>query len=437
MPAASPMPPPPAPPAGVTIVPPATPPKPPPPPTREIKLGAPKETGPAATPPKPGSARERMSQALRAKAGVTETATPPPVAEPISEPATPPGEPTAPAPSPEAPGAPAEPAAPAAPAATPPKGEKVNPWKLVDNYKARVATLEKQISDSGAASPDKVKEYLGQIETLTKRNTDLENEIRFVNYEKSEEFQTKFHAPYEAAWQRAIAELSEITITDPSTNAPRQATPQDLWDILSVPLTRARELANQYFGDFADDVMGYRKEIKGLLDARQRALDEAKQKGSERDKTRGEIIKKHATEVSQFIKENWTKAVDDLSKHETYGKYFTPVDGDQDGNQRLAKGFELVDRAFNESPADPRLTPEQRAGVVKRHAAVRARAAAFGRLVSMVNAREARIAELETELGQYRTSEPKTGGAPVNPSAPAAPASAHDRIFGELRKRAH
>lgn len=427
------MPPAPAPPPGVKIVPPATPPKPPPPPTTEIKLGA--ESGPPQPPPKPGSAREAMSQKLRAKAGV---------AQAPAEPAAPQAPPEAPAAPPETPatGKPAEQGTPAAqqtgtPPPTPGKGEKVNPWKLVDSYKVKIATLEKQLSEAGTVPQEKAKEYLSKIDELTKRNTELENEISFVNYEASEEFKTKFHAPYEAAWQRALSELSEITITDPNTNAPRQATPQDLWDILSVPLTKARELANQYFGDFADDIMAYRKEIKGLLDARQTALKEAKERGTQRDKTRQELMQKHSQEMADFIKQNWDKSVTDLAKHEKYGRFFSPVEGDADGNQRLAKGFALVDRAFSESPADPRLTPEQRAAVVARHAAVRARAAAFGRLARTVEKLEAEKAALETELSQYRGSTPPTSGSGTSPtSTPAAPANAREQVFGKLRSLA-
>lgn len=423
------MPPAPAPPPGVNIVPPASPPKPPPAPTREIKLGA--ENGPSQPPPKPGSAREAMSQRLRAKAGIAEP-TPQPAAPPPPVPEAPPETPPADQPPPSATAQPS-----GTPPPSPAKGEKVNPWKLVDSYKGKIATLERQLSEAGTVPQEKAKEYLSKIDELTKRNTELENEISFVNYEASEEFKTKFHAPYEAAWQRALSELSEITITDPNTNAPRQATPQDLWDILSVPLTKARELANQYFGDFADDIMAYRKEIKGLLDARQSALKEAKERGTQRDKTRQELAQRHNQEMSDFIKQNWEKSVSDLSKHEKYGRFFTPIDGDEDGNQRLAKGFALVDRAFSESPADPRLTPEQRSAVVARHAAVRARAAAFGRLARTVEKLEAEKAALETELSQYRSSTPPTSGSGTPPSGtPGAPASAREQIFGKLRSMA-
>lgn len=377
-----------------------------------------------------------MTQALRAKAGA---------APPTEPPAVPPG-PKAPpeTPAPDAGGEPpAEPAAPpetpqtTPPAAPPKEGGKVNPWKLVDNYKLRLADLEKKLADAGNLPQAKSQEYLTKIEELTKRNEHLENEIRFVNFSESKEFKEKFDAPYQKAWERAMSDLQEITITDPQSGQSRAATAQDLADLLAVPLTKARELADQYFGNFADDIMAYRKELKSLFAARAQALDEAKKAGADRDKTQRELRHKQATETADFIRKEWEKSNQELQTHTEYGQYFAPVEGDQDGNQRLAKGFSLVDRAFNESPADPSLTPEQRAAVVKRHAAVRNRAAAFGRLVSMVTKLRAEKAELEKQLTEYKGSTPPAGGSATPPgTTPTEPATAHAQVFGALRKLA-
>lgn len=432
-----------APPPGVNIIAPPSPPKPPPAPTREIKLGAPRETGPDQTPAKPGSARDRMVQNLRAKAGiVTPTAEPTPQPPPSQSPAAASDEPrTTPSPGEETPSmteqTPPAQTSQAPTTAEPPKG-KTNPWKLVDQYKARTAELEKKLAESSTLPEAKQKEYLTRIEELQKHNEALENEIRFVNYQQHPEFKEKFQAPYEAAWQRAISELSEITINDPNTNAPRQASADDLAALLTVPLSKARELADQYFGAFADDVMAYRKEIKGLFDARAAALDDAKKSGAARDKERHELFTKKQQEMADMITQVWEKANQDAATHEKYGKYVTPVEGDQDGNQRLAKGFELVDRALAEFAIlkDPKLTTEQRAAIVKRHAAVRNRAAAFGRLVSQIEKLAAEKTALEKELGQFKASTPTTSGGGGQPSATPAAGTARDQVFGKLRSLA-
>lgn len=309
----------------------------------------------------------------------------------------------------------------------------------MDQYKARTAELEKKLAEAGNLPEAKQKEYLTRIEELTKHNERLENEIRFANYSESKDFKEKFQTPYESAWQRAVSELSEITITDPNTSAARQANAQDLWDLISVPLSKARELADQYFGAFADDVMAYRKEIKGLFDARAAALEDAKKNGAARDKERAEIMGKRIQEMSVQIKDVWEKANQQAATHEKYGKYVTPTEGDQDGNQRLAKGFELVDRAFSEFALvrDPNLTAEQRAAIVKRHAAVRNRAAAFGRLVAQVEKLAAEKQALEKELGQFKSSTPPAGGGGGQQAPAPAAGTARDQVFGKLRSLAH
>lgn len=433
-------------PAGVKIVGPATPPKPPPPPRGEIKLSAPRDPGPV-EPAKPGTARERLSQSLYKKAGVVATPEPPkPAATDNPEPEIkPPGQQPAddlnappPEPDPEDPTAQPAAAQPAQPAA----GEKpkTNPWKVVEQWKSKAGELEKQLAEAKTASlPEQEKKtFLTRIEELQKRNTELEDEMRFVNYSKSEEFKNKFDAPYRKAFDTAVQEMSELTITDPQTGAVRNVTANDISTLASLGLADARKLANELYGDFADDMMDHRKEIRNLYRQRQEALEEQRTKGAEREKQREEMSRKTNTEIQDFIKSTWHTVNEAATKHETYGKYFTPIEGDQDGNQRLAKGYELVDRAFSENPNDPKLTSEERAAIVKRHAAVRNRAAAAGRLIAWVNQRDAKIAELEKELSQYRKTTPQTGGSPQGgQAAPAEGQRASSRVFGDLRKLAH
>lgn len=330
---------------------------------------------------------------------------------------------------------PAEPAPAPAPATA--GKEKANPWKLVDQYKGRVTELEKQVAEAktAALAEQQRKEYLTQIEQITKRNNELEEQIRFVDYAKSAEFQTKYQQPYEAAWKRAVLELSEIPVTDPATGQARAASPEDLLALVQMPLGQARDLAEQVFGKFANDVLAHRKELKTLFDAQQAALNEAKTTGAEREKQQRELSQKKQQEIQSFIKETWDRTNGEVLQDPKYGKFFAPVEGDAEGNQRLAKGFELVDRAFSESPNNPDLTPEQRAAIVKRHVALRNRAAAFGRLVLQLTKAETEKAALLKELEQYKTTTPQTGGG-IPPSPAPAHQSAHDAVFAALRAKA-
>ena len=205
-------------------------------------------------------------------------------------------------------------------------------------------------------------------------------------------------------------------------------------EIVNLPLGRARAVADEAFGPFADDIMGYRKEILGLLESKNAALEDAKKNSIQRDKDREAQQQRLTGEIASHIKETWEKANQEFLNDEKYGPQFKPIEGDQEGNTRLAKGFELVDRAFNENPNNPNLTPEERAKIVRRHAAVRNRAASWGRLHANYDKAMTELAALKKELEQYKASAPSTGGR-IPVTAPAT-TSAKDAVFGALRKLA-
>jgi hypothetical protein len=293
-----------------------------------------------------------------------------------------------------------------------PKKGKVNPWKLVDEYKAKVAAAEARIleTEKRAIPEDQWKKT---NETLTQREArlkELEEEIRYVNYSKSEEFKTKYQQPYEKQWQRTMSELGELTV-ETADGGTRPLAANDILDLVNAPLGKAHEMAVERFGDLAPEVMAHRKEIRKLFDEQSSALDEARKSGADREKNITEQSQRQYAETSTQIRETWSKANEEVTVDPKYGAYFTPVDGDQEGNLRLAKGFELADRAFSENPLAPGLTAEQRQSIVRRHAAVRNRAAAFGRLTYQNAQAKSRIAALEKQLAEYKGSEPPAGGS--------------------------
>lgn len=380
---------------------------------------------PAAEPPKQ-SARDRMKDSLRNKAkdeGGNLINKPPVGANKPAES----GEPTPADPN----TAPAT--APAADPAKPADGKK-NPWKLVDEYKARATKAENELLEtSKRAIPEaKWKEMETNLQTLQKRRDELESEIRYHDYSKSTEFQEQYQKPYEAAWQRSMSELGEIPVEDNGTQ--RAMNTADLLELVNLPLAKAKVLADEKFGTFSGDVMAARKEIRGLYDKQSAALEQARKDAGEREKQRAESTAKQRQEMSTQMLTEWKSANDEVMANPEHGKYFQPKEGDAEGNQRLAKGFELADRAFSESPGAPNLTPEQRREIVKRHAAVRLRAAAYGRLKGWNAALEKQVVELTTELASYKGSEPALNGSRETPTG-AQPTSARDRMHQELRKK--
>jgi hypothetical protein len=324
------------------------------------------------------------------------------------------------------------------PAAAAPAADKkrVNPWKLVDEYKAKSKEYEAKIAEveKRAIPESKMKEYQAQIEAGQARLKELEEEIRYVNFSKSEEFKSKYQQPYDAAWKRAMGELKELTIEEDGGQT-RPVAPADILSLVNKSLPEARKEAVEKFGDFADDVMAHRKEIRRLFDEQESALTEARTSGEKRESEMREKLQKERGEATTAIKDQWAKANEAAHADEKYGTYFKPVEGDEQGNQRLAKGFELADRAFSENPMAPGLTPEQRSSIVQRHAAVRNRAAAFGRLVHFIQQRDTTIAELKAELAKYDSAEPPADTPPPGGSVEATP-KGMSGVLAELRKRA-
>lgn len=410
------------------------PPPPPPAPTSELHVTpATVDSGPKAPPPEKGSARENFNKRLRAKAG--------PRFYEQKEESPPQSPPAVPAEKPEPTGQGAEVTPPPAPEpkSETPKPEdkktKTNPWKLVDEYKARATKAEGELVEArkGGLNPQERKTFEEQITNLRKQNDELENEIRFTNYSKSTEFKAKFQEPYEKAWFRAVKELSQIPVTEPG-GTKRKATVQDLSALVNMDLESARNLADDAFGKFADDVMGYRKEILALHEAQEAALKEAKDKGTIRDKERMEQYQRFKTETSAMITSTWQSSNESFLNSEE-GAQFKPIEGDEEGNQRLAKGFELVDKAYAENATDPNLTPEQRAAIIRRHAAVRLRAAGYGRLKYQLSKEKAEHAKTKEKLAKFESTVPSTGGT-IPQNGNAQPSSARAALSARLHKLA-
>lgn len=303
--------------------------------------------------------------------------------------------------------------------AAPEKGKKVNPWKLVDQYKEKLAAAEKEVAQAktGTMAEQEKTTYLKQIEDLQKRNTELEDHIRFVDYSRSKDFSEKYAEPYNQACARAASEVAEIPITDPSTGQTRAATLDDVIGLVNMPLGQALQTAKEVFGDYAEYVMGHRKEIRALWDKQVSALESEKKAGGERVKLQREQIQRHIAETKEFVSKVWSEANESARKHEKYGRFFSPTESDKDFNERLEKGYALVDKAFSEDPRNPKLPPKERAEIVKRHAALRNRAAAFGPLTLTVERLESKLKAAEAELAKYKASIPSTG----SPQAATSP----------------
>lgn len=386
----------------------------------------------AAPPPKPGTARERLFQDLAKRAkppsGQAAPTEDPPPAPPRSteQPPTPPAKP-------QSDEQPPEPTSPAGGTQKPVADKKASPWKLVDEYKNKVIALERQIAERKAVPEEELKSLQERATKHEARNKELEDEIRFVNYRKSNEFKEKFEEPYHRAWKAALQELGELTVE--TADGRRAVNENDILELVNLPLEKAREIADDVFGKFSNDVMAHRKQLRQLWEAQSAALDDVRKNGEARDKERMEKMQSSMKQINSFVAETWNAVNDTVLKDETFGQYFTPREGDEEGNNKLKKGYDLVDQGWKENPMAPNLTPEERKQIIKRHAAIRNRAAAFSRLVHDNRGLSKRVSELEAKLKEYNGSAPSPGGQRPTASAPQG-GSMREQMLNELRKRA-
>lgn len=398
-------------------------------------------------PPKPGSARARMydelnkkfggeSRAETPKAAPSKAATPPASpapAESLTASAGEPGEPTPPGSSAE----PQTPAAPAAPAEPEKGGKKLSPWKLVDQFKeratkaeARLLEVEKQIIPE-----DQRKANQTQLEEMRAKIKEMSEELRFVHAEKYDPDVIKARTEYERAFNRAMTDLKTISIKDPATEQMRPLTVNDLAELAFMDLGQAVTVAKEVFGDLAPMVMDYRNEIRRHWDNQEAVKKQLKQTGAEREQERLESAKKNTQALNEEIQKHYQHANESIVGDAKHGLFFKPHEGDEEWNKQLDSGFKFVDEALNGNAFDPRLTPEQRAEVVRKHAALRSMAAGWRPLRYRVRVLEKRLAEAQEELKQYKSTTPTAGGR----TAPPAPEKRRGMagLMDELQKIAH
>lgn len=289
-----------------------------------------------------------------------------------------------------------------------PKGERLKPWPLVEKYKGMYNTAQKEIAElkSRQNGHEVPKEALEKITTLESRNKELEDEIRFTKYEKSQDYQDNYHKPYVEAWQKAVSELQEITITDANGQS-RYGNSKDLLMLAQLPLGEARKVANQLFGEAADDMMAHRRIVRDLSDKQNKALEDARKNGGEREKQQSVEQQAKDKAAAESVGKAWsTINADAVAKYE----FLRPVEGQTERNERLDKAVKFVDETM-ELSLNKAKTEQERESILRRHSALRNRAIGFSVLKHENKSLKAELAELKKSLTEFQKSEPTTGEA--------------------------
>lgn len=323
------------------------------------------------------------------------------------------------------------------------RDRKAKAWPLVDKWRKIALETEKQLvelkSKPAAESPDvkplneKLTSATQELETVRKQLQEAHEELKHVAYERSPDFKDQYIKPYEEAWTRAITDLKglQVTLAD-GTN--REIAWQDVQALANMEPDVRRKTIKEQFPDDVQEVTGHVKSIRELADKQKQALETFRKEGDTRAQQKVQTSQKMVEALTSEVVKAWTAANAEAPKHEKYGKYFSPIEGDDEGNTLLDNGYKRADEAFSSNPLDPRLTPQQRAEIVRKQAAQRNRSAAFSRLVRMNEKKDTEIAELKAKLEEFSGSEPGNGNG--KPAVDQTPARPMDRFMGAIDRLA-
>lgn len=308
---------------------------------------------------------------------------------------------------------------PAEPAKTP------RPWEMYrgekkarEELQAKFDALQKEHEAirSQSNQPD-VTKHPDYVRYKT-RAEELENEIKFVNYEKSEEFKTKYLEPYNKSAQELTKEAMELVIEkqDEATGqvTTRALTADEFWNVVRQPNAEAAHKAakNLFPNDplKANDLLAKRKELTKSWQAMDQARQEYKTKGAEREKQLQDEMKANQARETQMATqraEQFHQAVQADLNHAERKEFFSAPDDDPKGKEILTKGFNFADKAFGLTGENEQGFPEEEMPAV--HAAMRNRAGSWPYLKHLVVKERARVKELEAKLAEYEKSEPGPG----------------------------
>jgi hypothetical protein len=311
--------------------------------------------------------------------------------------------------------------------------------KVKEDYEPKVAKLEARVKELEASGPEKMTPIVEELTQKKQRLEELEAEVRHVRYEKSQEYQDKYEKPYLEAWKKAAADLSELTVETEGGES-RAATTADMIHLSNLPLGEARAQARIMFGDAADDVMAHRRVIRELSSAQSKALDDAKKNASEHET---KLASQREIQHQQTVK-LWQESNKALA--EKFPKWFAKVEGDEEGNSLLERGFSLADLHFVGSkdltPEQIEMLPPKFRDKIKANgnldvqdrvaldALLRHKIASHSRLAFNLKKANTRIAELEKSLSDYEASTPPAGKA--GEASRASGVSETDAALAEL-----
>jgi len=261
----------------------------------------------------------------------------------------------------------------------------------------RIKELEAQLNGY-KTKPD---EHIPEVKTLKerqaeieRRNQELEESIRFVDYQKSSEFRTQYKEPLDKAVEAAVQELGSIKLETED----RTGTANDFQALLRLDTKTAAARARELFGDAAPEILAHRRNVLGLVSKRNQAIEDFRTKGAEREQAQVKEFEETTLRLNGIFDDHLKSRFE--GDPEIYGE---PKDN-PDAAKLFQDGKSLVELAFRPKT---QLPAEKMARV---QAEVAARAIGYGRALHQLATLFRSIQELKTKLAQYEGSEPPMVG---------------------------
>lgn len=282
-----------------------------------------------------------------------------------------------------------------------------------ENLKKEMATLRadnEKLKKAPAPADDPEKRKLGEtVAQYEKRMQEMENELRYVDYTKSNEYKEKYEKPYVDAWIQGRSDVSQLIVAevkDPTTDEiiqpRREATPEDFDALMQARNNmEATDLATKMFGSAASEALAARREVLKRLSEKNQAIERYRKEGAERESKMASERETHQKAYFESLSKERAAAV------EKHSKWFKPDEGDAEGQKILDQQFHLEERLKQGgkqlAPDDKPFTPQD---YIKATAARENMATAFPLVVHKYKVLEKKLAEKEAALAEFEKSKP-------------------------------